>query len=224
MATVWVYADLMADGQVASSALELLTKARDLGDEVAAVALGPGASDAAPKFGEYGAATMSRLQLGATQLYTLPETAQGYDVILRTEARVAEGSLTLVNAFYPAGYGKEGRNGRLRASRVVLDILERTEGPLILSDVPSSLASKEKEYGLRRSDLSIPSPTRLMRKFGFMVQSFRSCGATAILAQWRNYDTALADTTLVRALYLRLWWCQSGVNRGISCFTILLGS
>jgi hypothetical protein len=44
----------------------------------------------------------------------------------------------LVNAFYPAGYGKEGRNGRLRASRVVLDILERTEGPLILSDVPSS--------------------------------------------------------------------------------------
>src|SRR5918993_1269966 len=63
------------------------------------------------------------------------------------------------------------------------------------------LASKEKEYGLRRSDLSIPSPTRLMRKFGFMVHFFRSCGATAILAQWRNYGTALADTTLVRALY-----------------------
>jgi hypothetical protein len=96
------------------------------------------AKDEGMRVGEYGAATMSRLQLGATQLYTLPETAQGYDVILRTEARVAEGSLTLVNAFYPAGYDKEGRNGRLRASRVVLDILERTEGPLILSDVPSS--------------------------------------------------------------------------------------
>ena len=96
------------------------------------------AKDEGMRVGEYGVATMSRLQLGATQLYTLPETAQGYDVILRTEARVAEGSLTLVNAFYPAGYGKEGRNGRLRASRVVLDILERTEGPLVLSDVPSS--------------------------------------------------------------------------------------
>ena len=96
------------------------------------------AKDGGMRVGEYGAATMSRLQLGATQLYTLPETAQGYDVILRTEARVAERSLTLVNAFYPAGYDKEGRNGQLRASRVMLDILERTEGPLILSDVPSS--------------------------------------------------------------------------------------
>jgi exonuclease III len=96
------------------------------------------AKDEGMRVGEYGVATMSRLQLGATQLYTLPETAQGYDVILRTEARVAERSLTLVNAFYPAGYDKEGRNGQLRASRVMLDILERTEGPLILSDVPSS--------------------------------------------------------------------------------------
>jgi hypothetical protein len=96
------------------------------------------AKDEGLRVGEYGAATMSRLKLVATQLYTLPETAQGYDVILRTEARVAERSLTLVNAFYPAGYDKEGKNGRLRASRVVLDILERTEGPLILSDVPSS--------------------------------------------------------------------------------------
>jgi hypothetical protein len=66
------------------------------------------AKDEGMRVGEYGVATMSRLQLGATQLYTLPETAQGYDVILRTEARVAEGSLTLVNAFYPAGYDKEG--------------------------------------------------------------------------------------------------------------------
>jgi len=96
------------------------------------------AKDEGMRVGEYGVATMSCLQLGATQLYTLPKTAQGYNVILRTEARVAESSLALVDAFYPAGYDKEVRNGRLRASRVVLDILERTEGPLILSDVPSS--------------------------------------------------------------------------------------
>ena len=47
------------------------------------------AKDGGMRVGEYGAATMSRLQLGATQLYTLPETAQGYDVILRAKARVA---------------------------------------------------------------------------------------------------------------------------------------
>src|SRR5512132_4461285 len=39
-----------------SSALELLTKARTIGDEVAAVALGPGARAAANTLGEHGAA------------------------------------------------------------------------------------------------------------------------------------------------------------------------
>jgi electron transfer flavoprotein alpha subunit len=58
MATVWVYADLMPDGTPAASALELLTKARDLGDTVEAVALGPGASKAAAQLGEYGATTV----------------------------------------------------------------------------------------------------------------------------------------------------------------------
>ncbi len=90
------------------------------------------AKDQGMRVGEYGVATLSRLPLGATEVYTLPETVQGYDVILRTEARVAEGPLTLINAFYPAGYDKEGRSGRLGASRVVLDILERTKGPIIL--------------------------------------------------------------------------------------------
>lgn len=82
--------------------------------------------------GEYGGATLSRFPLGATEAYTLPETAQGYDVLLRTRARVAERPLTLLNAFYPAGYDEEGRNGRLEASPVVLGILERAEGPVIL--------------------------------------------------------------------------------------------
>ncbi len=90
------------------------------------------AKDEGMRAGEYGVATLLRFPLGATEVYTLPETAQGYDVVLRTRARVAERPLTLVNAFYPAGYDEEGRNGRLEASRVVLDILERTEGPLVL--------------------------------------------------------------------------------------------
>lgn len=57
MTTIWVYAEVGPDGP-ASSALELLTKARALGDAVAAVALGPGATTAAAALGEYGAQTV----------------------------------------------------------------------------------------------------------------------------------------------------------------------
>jgi electron transfer flavoprotein alpha subunit len=58
MGAVWVWAAIEPDGTPKPSALELLTKARTLGAEVAAVALGPGAMSAAPKLGEYGAATV----------------------------------------------------------------------------------------------------------------------------------------------------------------------
>ena len=53
MARVWVFAEL-AEGRPRAIALELLTLARDLG-EVEAVALGPGASEAAGALGKYGA-------------------------------------------------------------------------------------------------------------------------------------------------------------------------
>ena len=43
MTTVWVYAEVRPEGP-SPTALELLTKARSIGDEVAAVALGPGAT------------------------------------------------------------------------------------------------------------------------------------------------------------------------------------
>jgi electron transfer flavoprotein alpha subunit len=54
MPGIWVYADV-GPGGVDPSAFELLTKARDLGASVSAVALGPGASEAANSLGEYGA-------------------------------------------------------------------------------------------------------------------------------------------------------------------------
>jgi electron transfer flavoprotein alpha subunit len=57
MGVMWVYAEVSPDG-VHPSALELLTKARSLGDEVAAVALGPGATAAAGALGEHGATTV----------------------------------------------------------------------------------------------------------------------------------------------------------------------
>jgi electron transfer flavoprotein alpha subunit len=55
VAKVWVYAEVTADGDVDPSALEILTKARALGD-AEAVALGPGATAAVSKLGEFGAA------------------------------------------------------------------------------------------------------------------------------------------------------------------------
>ena len=55
MTTTWVYAELADEGPK-PSAFELLAKARALGDDVAAVALGPGATAAAPALGEHGAA------------------------------------------------------------------------------------------------------------------------------------------------------------------------
>ncbi len=56
VATVWVFAEVGPQGP-APAALELLTKARELGD-VSAVALGPGATAAAGALGEHGARTV----------------------------------------------------------------------------------------------------------------------------------------------------------------------
>jgi electron transfer flavoprotein alpha subunit len=54
---IWVYAEVDADGPH-PAALELLTKARALGGEVAAVALGPGAAAATGVLGAHGATTV----------------------------------------------------------------------------------------------------------------------------------------------------------------------
>ena len=58
MGAIWVYAEVGPDGAVNPTALEMLTKARELGDDVAAIALGPGSTTAAQKLGEFGAATV----------------------------------------------------------------------------------------------------------------------------------------------------------------------
>src|SRR5687767_3885671 len=54
MAKIWVFAECDAEGKVASSALENLAKARELGD-AEAIVLGPGATTAASTLGEHGA-------------------------------------------------------------------------------------------------------------------------------------------------------------------------
>jgi len=53
----WVFAEVTPEGPN-PAALELLTKARSLGGDVAAVALGPGATTAAAELGAHGAATV----------------------------------------------------------------------------------------------------------------------------------------------------------------------
>jgi electron transfer flavoprotein alpha subunit len=55
---IWVYAEVAPDGKVEAGALENLTKARELGTDVAAVALGPGATAATAALGDHGAATL----------------------------------------------------------------------------------------------------------------------------------------------------------------------
>ncbi|MCK1589100.1 electron transfer flavoprotein subunit alpha/FixB family protein [Bradyrhizobium sp. 169] len=55
---VWVYAEVHSDGAVEAPALEQLTKARELGGDIAAVALGPGATAAATTLGRHGASTV----------------------------------------------------------------------------------------------------------------------------------------------------------------------
>jgi electron transfer flavoprotein alpha subunit len=59
MTKIWVYADVSADGSPDAAALEILTKARSLGaDALEAVALGPGATQAADSLARYGATTV----------------------------------------------------------------------------------------------------------------------------------------------------------------------
>src|SRR3989440_11678405 len=53
MPKIWIYTELN-DGRPASTSLELLSKGRELGD-VEAVALGPGARQAATALGRHGA-------------------------------------------------------------------------------------------------------------------------------------------------------------------------
>jgi electron transfer flavoprotein alpha subunit len=74
MAKIWVFAECDSEGKVATSALENLAKARELGD-AEAVVFGPGASTAATTLGEH----------GAKKVY-LSEDAVYHDYVAQPEA------------------------------------------------------------------------------------------------------------------------------------------
>jgi electron transfer flavoprotein alpha subunit len=68
MAKVWIYAEL-SEGKLAPISLELLVKARDLGGDVEAVALGKGAEAAAATLGKHGAKTVHACDDGVFDQY-----------------------------------------------------------------------------------------------------------------------------------------------------------
>jgi len=112
----WVWAEL-DDGVLSPTVLELLTKARELGSPVEAVALGPGASEAVTALGEHGASrvfasddpvfaehlaqaatvTLHRLvQQHGPSLLLFPTTYDARDVAGRLQVRT--GSTLMSNA------------------------------------------------------------------------------------------------------------------------------
>jgi electron transfer flavoprotein alpha subunit len=104
---IWVYAELDGRRALASSALELVSKARSLSPDVTAVVLGAGATDAAEALGRHGASTV----LVADDVL--------YDEYLAQPA--AHALARLVGEHRPAlvlfgpGYGSRDVAGRLQA-------------------------------------------------------------------------------------------------------------
>ncbi|HKX34857.1 MAG TPA: electron transfer flavoprotein subunit alpha/FixB family protein [Actinomycetota bacterium] len=106
MTTVWVYAEITPEGP-SPSALELLTKARSIGDEVAAIALGPGASAAAIALGEHGAA---RVYASDEQVYA---DTLGLPAAHTLHALIQEHSPDLI--LFSTSYDARDVAGRLQA-------------------------------------------------------------------------------------------------------------
>jgi electron transfer flavoprotein alpha subunit len=106
VSSVWVWADVEPDTPP-SSALELLSKAGAIGDDVGAIAFGPGASGSAAPLGEH----------GASRVY-----ASDDEQLLEPTARVAAQTLAGIAAaegpdliLFPSSYRARDVAGRLQA-------------------------------------------------------------------------------------------------------------
>ncbi len=106
MTDVWVFAEITPSG-LHPGALELLTKARQIGQDVAAVALGPGAQAAAGDLGAHGAARVYASDDGVFLDHT------GGPAAHVLAGLVAEHAPPLV--LFPATYGSRDVAGRLQA-------------------------------------------------------------------------------------------------------------
>ena len=140
---IWVFAEVTPDGP-SSTALELLTKARSLGGDAAAVALGPGATAAAPTLGEHGASlvyasddevyaeTLGRpaahalhelVKQHAPELILFSTSYDARDVAGRLQAKL--GSTLMSNA--TDVLGSDGAQTQIFGGSRVVDV--RLEGP-----------------------------------------------------------------------------------------------
>lgn len=106
MPNVWVWADVEPDGS-ASSALELLVKGRQLGDEVVAIAFGPGAAASVAELGEHGATVVH-----ASDDEALAEPT-GRVAAHTLAALIAEARPDLI--LFPSSYRARDVAGRLQA-------------------------------------------------------------------------------------------------------------
>ena len=102
---VWVFADLTSEGP-SSATLELLAKARDVG-EAEVVALGPGATSAAPMLGTHGA----RVVYAADDSVYADHSAQPAAYALQVLVKSHGPDLIL----FPSTYGARDVAGRLQA-------------------------------------------------------------------------------------------------------------
>jgi electron transfer flavoprotein alpha subunit len=107
LAKVWVFAEVL-DGQPITPALELLTKARSLGETVEAVCLSPEAEAASPALGAH----------GATTVYAATDPAYG-ELLLGGPGADAMAALVATHApdliLFPTTYASRDVAGRLAA-------------------------------------------------------------------------------------------------------------
>ena len=155
---IWVWADVTQDGP-APSVLELLTKARELGEDVAAVALGPGATASAGALGEHGAtklfasddevfanhlsqpavhALAGLVEEHSPDLILFPASYDARDVAGRLHARI--GSTLMANATDVLG-SDEARTEILGGTKVV-DVELKGPAPRLVIVRPQSFASE----------------------------------------------------------------------------------
>ena len=179
---VWVWADVTPDGP-APSALELLTKARELGDEVAAVALGPGATASAQALGEHGAANVfasddevfanhlaqpaahalaGLVEEHAPDLVLFPASYDARDVAGRLQART--GSTLMANATDVLG-ADQARTEILGGTKIV-DVELKGPAPRLVLVRPQSFAAEASGGTAEVVDVEADVPDELTRPSG----------------------------------------------------------
>jgi electron transfer flavoprotein alpha subunit len=145
VAGVWVYAE-QSGGQPNASALELLTKARDLADDVAAVVLGTGAKEAAGALGEHGA---KKVYAGGDSVFDEHLAQPRVDAL---HALVTEHQPSLV--LFASSYDSRDVAGRLQA-RTASTLMSNASDILSLDKAQTQIFGGTKVVDV---DLAGPDP------------------------------------------------------------------